>query len=42
MQAVASVKEIRTSPRKVRLVADAIRNLSLQEAQDALSVIQKR
>lgn len=42
MQAVARVKEIRTSPRKVRLVADAIRDLSLQEAQDALSVIQKR
>lgn len=42
MQVIASAKEIRISPRKVRLIADSIRNLSLMEAQDALSVISKR
>lgn len=39
---MASTKEVRTSPRKIRLVADAIRKLSVSEAQDALSVIDKR
>lgn len=33
---------IRTSTRKIRLVADSIRGLSIDEALDALSVIQKR
>jgi large subunit ribosomal protein L22 len=42
MQAIARTKEIRTSTRKVRLVADSIRNLSISEALDALSVIEKR
>ncbi len=42
MKITASVKEIRVSPRKVRLIADSIRSLSLPEAQDALSVIDKR
>ena len=42
MQLVTRINEIRTSTRKVRLVANVIRNLSVQEALDALSVIQKR
>lgn len=42
MQQVARLKEIRTSTRKVRLVADAIRDLSVPEALDALTVIEKR
>ncbi len=42
MQVIARIKEVRISTRKVRLVADAVRNLSVQEALDALSVIEKR
>ena len=42
MKVQASIKEVRTSPRKVRLIADAIRHLSILEAQNALSVIEKR
>ncbi len=42
MKIMASTKEVRTSPRKIRLVADAIRKLSVAEAQDALTVIDKR
>ena len=42
MQTVTRINEIRTSTRKVRLVADALRGLSIDEAQDALSVIQKK
>lgn len=42
MKVQASIKEVRTSPRKVRLIADAIRHLSISEAQDALSIIEKR
>lgn len=42
MQVITRINEIRTSTRKIRLVADAIRNLSAQEALDALSVIEKR
>ena len=42
MQIIARAKEIRISPRKVRLVADSIRNLGVEEAIDALGVIQKR
>ena len=39
---ITRLNNIRTSTRKVRLVANVIRNLSVQEALDALSVIQKR
>lgn len=42
MQLVTRINEIKTSTRKVRLVADSIRGLSVGEAQDALSVIDKR
>jgi len=42
MQTVTRINEVRTSTRKVRLVADALRGLSIDEAQDALSVIQKK
>jgi large subunit ribosomal protein L22 len=42
MKVTASTKEVRTSPRKVRLIADSVRGLSVSEAQDALSVINKR
>ncbi len=42
MQIIARLKEVRISPRKVRIVADSIKNLSVQESFDALSVIQKR
>lgn len=42
MQTVTRINEVRTSTRKVRIVADEIRGLSVDEAQDALSVIQKR
>lgn len=42
MQLVTRINEVRTSTRKVRLVADSIRGLSVGEAQDALSVINKR
>lgn len=42
MQLVTRINEIKTSTRKVRLVADSIRGLSIAEAQDALMVIQKK
>lgn len=42
MQVITRSKDIRTSTRKIRLIADAIRNLPVQEALDALSVIEKR
>ncbi|OGH24308.1 MAG: 50S ribosomal protein L22 [Candidatus Levybacteria bacterium RIFCSPLOWO2_01_FULL_39_24] len=42
MDIVARVKSIRISPRKVRLVADSIRNLPLNKALSALSMTQKR
>lgn len=42
MQAITRINEVRTSTRKVRLVADVLRGLSVDEAQDALSVIQKK
>lgn len=42
MQLVTRINEVRTSTRKVRVVADSIRGLSIGEAQDALSVISKR
>jgi len=38
----ASVKNVRVSPRKVRLVADAVRGLNLQEAFDKLALLNKR
>ena len=42
MQLITRAKDVRTSTRKVRLVADAIKNLSVAEALDVLSVIEKR
>lgn len=42
MQLVTRINDIKTSPRKVRIVVDAVRNLPLQEALDSLSVIDKR
>lgn len=42
MEVIASTKSIRVAPRKVRLVADAIRNLSLDQALKSLSVIKNR
>ena len=42
MEIVAISKSIRISPRKVRLVADGIRNLPLNKALDVLSMTQKR
>jgi len=42
MEIVARAKSIRTSPRKVRLVADSIRNLPLDKALNALNMTQKR
>jgi large subunit ribosomal protein L22 len=42
MDIIARVKSVRISPRKVRLVADGIRNLSLSKALNVLSMTQKR
>jgi large subunit ribosomal protein L22 len=42
MQVITRINDVKTSTRKVRIVADSIRGLSLGEAQDALSVIDKR
>lgn len=42
MNFIAQSKSVRISPRKVRLVADAIRKLSVEEALKALAVIDKR
>ncbi|MBI2028170.1 MAG: 50S ribosomal protein L22 [Candidatus Levybacteria bacterium] len=41
MEIVARTKSIRISPRKVRLVADSIRNLTIREALNTLSLVQK-
>lgn len=41
MQAVATVKGARISPRKVRVVADAIRGKSVASAMQTLTVTQK-
>ena len=41
MEIVAISRGVRTSPRKIRLVADSIRNLSLRQALNTLSLIQK-
>lgn len=42
MEIRAIARNIRISPRKVRLIADAIRNLSLDQAQTVLAVTHKR
>lgn len=42
MDIIAVSRSIRISPRKVRLVADGIRNLSLDKALNVLSMTQKR
>ena len=42
MEIVARAKSIRTSPRKVRLVAQSIRNLPLEKALNVLNMTQKR
>ena len=42
MNLISSTKETRVSTRKVRLVADAVRHLPIDQAIDALSVIPKR
>lgn len=42
MEIVAQSKSVRVSPRKVRLVADAIRKLSVPHALEALMIIKKR
>lgn len=42
MEIQAVSKSVRMSPRKVRLVAEAIKNLSVDQAQVALTLIRKR
>lgn len=42
MQVITRANDIRTSTRKVRLIGDAIRNLGVFEALDALSVMNKK
>lgn len=42
MEITATATQVRISPRKVRLVANSVRNLSLEEALAALKVIRKR
>ena len=42
MEIIAKSKSVRVAPRKVRLVADSIRNLSAEDALKTLSVINKR
>jgi large subunit ribosomal protein L22 len=42
MEVRAIAKSVRISPRKVRLVADAIRNLSIEEALQVLDAAEKR
>ena len=41
MEIVAVSRGVKTSPRKVRLVADSIRGLSLRQALNTLSLVQK-
>lgn len=41
MEIAAISRGVKTSPRKVRLVADSIRGLSLRQAIDTLSLVQK-
>jgi len=42
MEIIAQTKSVRISPRKVRLVADVIRKLSVKDAIKALEVIKNR
>lgn len=42
MEVFASAKSVRVAPRKVRLVADAIRKLSIEDALKALSILKNR
>lgn len=42
MEAKAETKQVRVSPRKVRLVADAIRNQKAVNALEALALAEKR
>lgn len=42
MQVIAKTKGVQISPRKVRLVADAVRNLPIMNALDALQLLEKR
>lgn len=42
MQIVAVAKSVRISPRKVRIVADAVRNMALEDALSNLKLIEKR
>ncbi len=42
MEIIAKAQSIRISPRKVRLVADSIRNLPLEKALNVLNMTQKR
>ena len=42
MDIIAKSKSARVAPRKVRLVADAIRKLSIEDALTALSVLKNR
>jgi len=42
MQIVALAKSVRISPRKVRIVADAVRNMPIENALDSLKLMDKR
>lgn len=42
MEVVAQVKSVRISPRKMRLVADSIRHMSVAGALETLTLLQKR
>lgn len=42
MQVTATTKNVQISPRKVRLVADAVRNLPLPNALSSLPMLEKR
>ncbi len=42
MEVVAKAQSIKISPRKVRLVAELIKNISTQEALDMLSITRKK
>lgn len=42
MNIIAKTKAVRISPRKVRLVAQGVRNLSVEKALDILSMTRKR
>jgi large subunit ribosomal protein L22 len=42
MAVVAKLNQVRVSPRKVRIVADSIKDLSVNEALAALSIMPKR